>query len=144
MNQLVIGIICIAGVVMTSGCSIAKKVGAGVVLPFAALSDTLVALPLSGTDAASKKLIKLGDEHVAHLRVENKDKVTAEFSENTALVYYVPGYGLRPIGSLAPPQLYPLTKSCLAVFEPVREQPIKDALMILPKKKQPVDEFEIW
>jgi hypothetical protein len=118
MNRCIIGIMCIAFMLITSGCSIVKKVGAGVVLPFAAIGDTIVNLPLSGADAASKKLIKLGDEHVEQVRVENEGKVTLDISEDTALVYYVPGYGLRPIGSLAPPKLYPLTKSCLEVFEP--------------------------
>ena len=145
MKQLFISIVCIVTVVVISGCSIARKVGAGVVLPFAAIGDTIVNLPLSGTEAASDKLIVLGDEHVAHVREVNKGKVTMDISQDTALVYYVPGYALRPIGMLAPPQLYPMTKLCLTVFDPIVDTPkIEDAIKILPRKKKASEEFEIW
>ncbi|MBP5626679.1 hypothetical protein J6X96_00725 [bacterium] len=95
-----------------SGC----KVGAGCALPFAAIGDTLVA-PLNGIEWCSNKLIDLGDDHQMKVYEETRNTTYGDLSALTAWVYYFPGYLLWPAGALAPSELYPMTKSCMAVLK---------------------------
>lgn len=94
-----------------SGC----KVGAGCALPFAAIGDTLVC-PLNGIEWCSDKLIDLGDEHQMKVYEETRNTTYGDLAAYTAWVYYLPGYILWPLGALAPSELYPMTKSCMAVL----------------------------
>ena len=94
-----------------SGC----KVGAGCALPFAAIGDTLVA-PLNGIEWCSDKLIDLGDDHQMKVYEETRNTTYGDLAAYTAWVYYLPGYILWPLGALAPSELYPMTKSCMAVL----------------------------
>ena len=94
-----------------SGC----KVGAGCALPFAAIGDTLVC-PLNGIEWCSDKLIDLGDDHQMKVYEETRNTTYGDLAAYTAWVYYLPGYILWPIGALAPSELYPMTKSCMAVL----------------------------
>jgi hypothetical protein len=145
MKQFLAMLVCVSVIVTTGGCSTVKKVGAGVALPFAAIGDTIAVLPFQGADAASKKLIELGDDHVQKVREENEGKVTLSVAEDTAMVYYIPGYGLRPIGAFASPRLYPMTRSCLAVFGPEKEElPEEEIPEPARKKKKVREEFEEW
>lgn len=95
-----------------SGC----KVGAGCALPFAAIGDTLVA-PLNGIEWCSDKLIDLGDDHQMKVYEETRNTTYGDLAAYTAWVYYLPGYILWPFGALAPSELYPMTKSCMAVLK---------------------------
>ncbi|MBO7436097.1 hypothetical protein J6U76_08945 [bacterium] len=95
-----------------SGC----KVGAGCALPFAAIGDTLVA-PLNGIEWCSDKLIDLGDDHQMKVYEETRNTTYGDLAAYTAWVYYIPGYILWPFGALAPSELYPMTKSCMAVLK---------------------------
>ena len=97
---------------LISGC----KVGAGCALPFAAIGDTLVA-PLNGIEWCSDKLIDLGDEHQMKVYEETRNTTYGDLAAYTAWVYYLPGYMLWPFGALAPSELYPMTKSCMAVLK---------------------------
>ena len=97
--------------VCISGC----KVGAGCALPFAAIGDTLVA-PLNGFKWCSDELIELGDEHQMKVYEETRNTTYGDLAAYTAWVYYLPGYIIWPFGALAPSELYPMTKSCLAVL----------------------------
>lgn len=94
-----------------SGC----KVGAGCALPFAAIGDTLVC-PLNGIEWCSDKLIDLGDDHQMKVYEETRNTTYGDLAAYTAWVYYLPGYILWPLGALAPSELYPMTKSCMAVL----------------------------
>ena len=94
-----------------SGC----KVGACCALPFAAIGDTLVA-PLNGFKWCSDELIELGDEHEMKVYEETRNTTYGDLAAYTAWVYYLPGYIIWPFGALAPSELYPMTKSCMAVL----------------------------
>lgn len=94
-----------------SGC----KVGAACALPFAAIGDTLVC-PLNGIEWCSDKLIDLGDDHQMKVYEETRNTTYGDLAAYTAWVYYLPGYILWPIGALAPSEVYPMTKSCMAVL----------------------------
>ena len=96
---------------LISGC----KVGAGCALPFAAIGDTLVA-PLNGLEWCSDKLIELGDEHQMKVYEETRNTTYGDMAAYTAWVYYLPGYILWPFGALAPSELYPMIKGCMAVL----------------------------
>ena len=80
-----------------------------------AIGDTLVA-PLNGVEWCSDKLIDLGDDHQMKVYEETRNTTYGDLSAYTAWVYYLPGYILWPIGALAPSELYPMTKSCMAVL----------------------------
>lgn len=95
-----------------SGC----KVGAGCALPFAAIGDTLIC-PLNGIEWCSDKLIDLGDDHQMKVYEETRNTTYGDLAAYTAWVYYLPGYILWPFGALAPSELYPMTKSCMAVLK---------------------------
>ena len=131
-------------VVCTSGCSTVKKTGAAAALPFAALGDTIAVLPFQGCEQASSYLLFQGDSHLAMVREEQRGKPTLPLAEHSALVYYIPGYALWPPAQLAPAELFPMTKGCLAVFEPPKkDKPVEEPLPPSPEKK-PVGEFEEW
>ena len=109
--------------VCVSGC----KVGAGCALPFAAIGDTLVA-PLNGVEWCSDKLIDLGDDHQMKVYEETRNTTYGDLAAYTAWVYYLPGYILWPIGALAPSELYPMTKSCMAVLNDENDTAISSAI----------------
>lgn len=145
MKQVLSILVFVLFMLTAGGCSTVKKVGAGVALPFAAIGDTIAVLPFQGANAASKKLIELGDDHVLKVREENEGKVTLSVAEDTAMVYYIPGYGLRPIGAFASPRLYPMTQTCLAVFGPEKEEPPAEEIPEPVREKKEVKErFEEW
>ena len=98
-----------------SGCEPARNAGAGAALPFAAIGDTVL-LPFQGLGHASTYLIEAGDNHLDAVRENNKGKVTLPLAECTAGICYVPGYALLPFHACTPEQLYPMTRSCMAVL----------------------------
>lgn len=115
-------ILAVLGVLFVSGC----KVGAGCALPFAAIGDTLVC-PLNGIEWCSDKLIELGDDHQMKVYEETRNTTYGDLAAYTAWVYYIPGYILWPFGALAPDELYPMTKSCMAVLNDEKQTEKKEA-----------------
>ncbi|MCK5851845.1 hypothetical protein KAH27_02340 [bacterium] len=118
-----------------AGC----KAGAGAAIPIAGALDTAIA-PIQLIGYAGKGLVNMGDDHAERVYEENKNSVTLPFDELTALVYYIPGYCLLPFNSIAPEELYPLTKSCLNTInaKPEKERKIRTR----KTRKMPIDDFE--
>ena len=107
----------LAAVLLLGGCSSARRNSAAAAVPFAAVGDTVMT-PFQGLGYASRKLIELGDEHLAHVREEKKDNITLPAAEPTAGVYYVPGYLLYPFQLMTPSEWYPMTKACNEAMQP--------------------------
>lgn len=103
------------------------KVGAACALPFAAIGDTLVC-PLNGIEWCSDKLIELGEDHQMKVYEENRNTTYGDLAAYTAWVYYLPGYILWPFGALAPDELYPMTKGCMAVLNDEKDTGKKEQL----------------
>jgi len=139
MNYL-ITLFLVAALCLT-GCSTMNKPVASVSIPFAAITDTVVA-PFQLIGDAGVVLIEIGDRHQLQVYEANKDSTTLPLAELTTLIFYIPGYLLYPVDSITPETYFPLTKNCLNAIN-ADSQSIKKNR---PRKtrKLPKDNFEEW
>lgn len=126
-----------------AGCSTMSKVGAGAALPFAAITDTVVA-PFQLIGDAGVGLVHLGDRHSQQVYAVNKKSVTLPLAEITTLVFYIPGYLLYPVDSITPDEYYPLTKKCVGVIEEEETKGKFKDRRIIKTRKIPKNDFEEW
>jgi len=134
-KQNILSALLIITAICLTGCSTM----AGIAIPFAAITDTVVA-PFQLTGDAGAGLIYLGDRHQQQVYEVNKDSVTLPLDQLTTLVFYIPGYLLLPFDSITPDEYYPLTKSCLNVINAKPKS--KKQKRTYETRKLPKDSFE--